>query len=181
MNPTNVENAVETVEKEVKEVETVKEEGQELREKEAETPAKPADKKFVKGIRKLQENPIIKKTPEHVLALACIIKDNAEIRRFTSLAILNYLRQKEEITAKKGYVNFLWDKFAVKANGLSREYHYTEEFFIKALISSFTSFANSASVTINNFLEKELDTTIDSIVTEESIANIVKEISDSEE
>lgn len=137
--------------------------------------------KLGKIARKLKENPAVKNIPTHVLELACIVKDNAEIRRFTSLAILNYLHQKNELRGKKGYVDFLWNKFAVKAGGLSREYRYTEPFFIKALVSAFTSFANSANKTINNFLEIELNTEIDEITNEKEIAEIVETIATKEE
>lgn len=132
--------------------------------------------KLSKIARKLKENPAVKNIPTHVLELACIVKDNAEIRRFTSLAILNYLYQKNELHGKKGYVDFLWNKFAVKAGGLSREYRYTEPFFIKALVSSFTSFANSANKTINNFLEIELNTELSEITNNDEIVEIVNTV-----
>lgn len=132
--------------------------------------------KLGKIARKLKENPAVKNIPTHVLELACIVKDNAEIRRFTSLAILNYLHQKNELRGKKGYVDFLWNKFAVKAGGLSREYRYTEPFFIKALVSSFTSFANSANKTINNFLEIELNTELSEITNNDEIVEIVNTV-----
>lgn len=137
--------------------------------------------KLGKIARKLKENPAVKNIPTHVLELACIVKDNAEIRRFTSLAILNYLHQKNELHGKKGYVDFLWNKFAVKAGGLSREYRYTEPFFIKALVSAFTSFANSANKTINNFLEIELNTEISEVTNNKEIAEIVETVATKEE
>lgn len=137
--------------------------------------------KLDKIARKLKENPAVKNIPTHVLELACIVKDNAEIRRFTSLAILNYLHQKNELRGKKGYVDFLWNKFAVKAGGLSREYRYTELFFIKALVSAFTSFANSANKTINNFLEIELNTEISEVTNDKEIIEIVETIATKEE
>lgn len=137
--------------------------------------------KLGKIARKLKENPAVKNIPTHVLELACIVKDNAEIRRFTSLAILNYLHQKNELRGKKGYVDFLWNKFAVKAGGLSREYRYTESFFIKALVSAFTSFANSANKTINNFLEIELNTEISEVTNDKEIAEIVETVATKEE
>lgn len=139
------------------------------------------ENKLDKIARKLKENPAVKNIPTHVLELACIVKDNAEIRRFTSLAILNYLHQKNELRGKKGYVDFLWNKFAVKAGGLSREYRYTESFFIKALVSAFTSFANSANKTINNFLEIELNTEISEVTNDKEIAEIVETVTMKEE
>lgn len=84
--------------------------------------------------------------------IALLLKNNAEIRRFTSLAIINYLTQKNEIAGDKKYVSFKWDKFAVKYDNLMREYSYKESFFLTALVGSFASFANSAQKTIEEFL-----------------------------
>ncbi len=106
----------------------------------------------------------IKNIPNHITELALIVKNNAQIRRYTAIAIINYLCQKEEISkisaeeqakGKGNYVNFLWDKFTVKSNGLSRDYRYTEKFFITALIGSFTSFAANSKEVIINFLKEE--------------------------
>lgn len=44
--------------------------------------------------------------PKHVVAIALLIKNNAEIRRFTALGILNYLLQKGEINGEHRYVSF---------------------------------------------------------------------------
>ena len=72
----------------------------------------------------------IKNIPNHITELALIVKNNAQIRRYTAIAIINYLCQKGEISkisaeeqakGKGNYVNFLWDKFTVKSNGLSRD------------------------------------------------------------
>ena len=82
-----------------------------------------------------------------------IIKNNTEIRRFTSLAIINYLKQKGIISGDNNYVTYYWEKFRVISNGLSVEYRYTEKFLIKALIGSFASFANNAENIINEFCE----------------------------
>lgn len=106
----------------------------------------------------------IKNIPNHITELALIVKNNAQIRRYTAIAIINYLCQKKEISkiseeeqakGKGNYVNFLWDKFTVKSNGLSRDYRYTEKFFITALIGSFTSFAANSKEVIINFLKEE--------------------------
>lgn len=106
----------------------------------------------------------IKNIPNHITELALIVKNNAQIRRYTAIAIINYLCQKGEINkisaeeqskGKGNYVNFLWDKFTVKSNGLSRDYRYTEKFFITALIGSFTSFAANSKEVIINFLKEE--------------------------
>lgn len=87
------------------------------------------------------------------VSIALLLKNNAEIRRFTSLAIINYLSQKGEIKGEHKYVAFKWDKFSVKCDNLMREFSYKEDFFVSALIGSFASFANSAQKTISEFLD----------------------------
>ena len=52
---------------------------------------------------------------------------------------------------------------------------------IKALVSAFTSFANSANKTINNFLEIELNTEISEVTNDKEIAEIVETVATKEE
>lgn len=111
--------------------------------------------------------------PEHIVQIALLIKNNAEIRRFTALGILNYLMQKGEIRGDKRYVSFKWNKFAVKANGLMREYSYNEPFFLNALVAAFSSFSASAQRTIDNFCRKEMSVGIAKAVDQEEVDNIV--------
>lgn len=102
----------------------------------------------------------LKYYPEHIVKLVNLIKSNRDIRRYTSLGILNYLYQKGVLIKKEGkigYVQFNWTKFKVNNNGLSIEYRYTEPFFINCLIASFTSFANAAQKTIGAFCSIELN------------------------
>ena len=110
--------------------------------------------------------------PEHIVAVALIIKNNAEIRRFTALGILNYLLQKGEIKGDKRYVSFKWNKFAVKANGLMREFSYNEPFFLNALVAAFSSFSASAQRTIDAFCKKEMSVSITKAVDQEEVDNI---------
>lgn len=121
----------------------------------------------VKGIAPAAAN-----YPEHIVAIALIIKNNAEIRRFTALGILNYLLQKGEIKGDNRYVSFKWNKFAVKCNGLMREYSYTEPFFINALVASFNSFSASAQRTIDAFCHKEMSVSINKAVDKEEVETI---------
>lgn len=130
---------------------------------------KPFNKK-VKGLP-----PITEKFPEHIVNLASLVKHNAEIRRFTALGIINYLKQKGEITGTSNFIRFSWEKFAVINNGLIREYKYTEDFFIKALIASFTSFCASAEIIISKFLSTEENVGIKDIITDEEIQKIAKD------
>ena len=116
--------------------------------------------------------PIAANFPEHVVQIALLIKNNAEIRRFTALGILNYLLQKGEIRGDKRYVSFKWNKFAVKANGLMREYSYNEPFFLNALVAAFSSFSASAQRTIDAFCKKEMSVGITKAVDQEEVDNI---------
>ena len=95
--------------------------------------------------------------PDHVLEIAYIPKDNAAIRRYCSLNILNHLSQIGVIRkdGKGNYVKFLWNKFRVSSDGIIKEYSYREKFFLVALISSFSQFANAAQQTISDFMDKE--------------------------
>ena len=95
--------------------------------------------------------------PEHIVKLVNLVKSNSDIRRYTSLGILNYLFQKGIIEEAKGYVTFNWTKFRVVNRGLSVEYRYTEGFFLNCLIASFTSFANAAQKIIGVFCSNEFE------------------------
>ena len=111
--------------------------------------------------------------PEHYIQIALIIKNNAEIRRFTSIGILNYLLQKGIIKGDKRYVSFKWNKFTVKCNGLVKEYSFNEPFFLNALVAAFSSFSASAQRTINNFCQEEMNTSLDKAVNVDEVNNIV--------
>lgn len=133
-----------------------------------ETSAKPANKKE----RANALPPIVNKFPEHVVQIALLIKNNAEIRRFTALGILNYLLQKGEIKGTARFVSFKWNKFAVKCSGLVREYSYSEPFFLNALVAAFASFSASAQRTIDAFCRKEMSIGISKAVNQEEVENI---------
>lgn len=134
------------------------------------TPAKPQQK--AKKDKKKELPPITGHYPDHVVQIALLIKNNAEIRRFTALGILNYLLQKGEIKGNARYVSFKWNKFAVKCNGLMREYSYNEPFFLNALVASFASFSASAQRTIDHFCKQEMSVGISKAVDQEEVENI---------
>ena len=86
------------------------------------------------------------------LEVIAIVMFNAGIRRFTALNIISHLKEAGILKKEsKAYVNFIWTKFQVKENGLATEYRYSELFFIKALVSAFTDFANASAENINEF------------------------------
>ena len=95
--------------------------------------------------------------PEHIVEIAYIVKDNAAIRRFTSLNILNHLIQIGRLSSDSGgmYVNFLWNKFQVTADGLKNQYSYKEKFFLESLSKAVGQFEQSIQDTIKNFIAKE--------------------------
>lgn len=135
----------------------------------------PKAKKFFKKPFKRNFNGVgIENFPEHQIQIALLIKNNAEIRRFTALGIINYLMQKGELKGDSRYVSFKWNKFAVKSNGLMREYSYNEPFFMNALVASFTSFSASAQKTIDNFCRKEMSISVDRAVDVEEVQNIIE-------
>ena len=111
--------------------------------------------------------------PEHVRNIAYLMKNNSEIRRFTAIGIINYLLQKGEIKGEKRYVSFLWNKFQVKVDGLTKEYYYTEPFFLNCLVASFASFSASAQRTINIFTRKEMSCGIDKAVDPKEVQDIM--------
>lgn len=127
----------------------------------------------IKKLEKGDLSSITSRFPDHMVQIALLMKNNAEIRRFTALGILNYLLQKGEIKGEKRYVSFKWNKFAVKADGLMREFSYNEPFFLNALVASFSSFSASAQRIIDNFCRKEMSVGIAKAVDQDEVDNIV--------
>lgn len=101
----------------------------------------------------------IEKFGKESVELALIVKNNAEIRRFTSKNIIAHLISEGKASNEdKIHVEFLWNKFKVTrnvdGNNLSTEYLYTESFFVKSLVDSFEQFSTNASETIGAFVNK---------------------------
>lgn len=132
------------------------------------TTKKQFSKKSINGIPE-----VASKFPQHIVELAMIIKNNAEIRRYTALGILNYLSQKGEINGVKKFVSFKYNKFKITVDGLSREYPYTEVFFLNALVAAFSSFSASAQKTIDIFCKNEFKKNISDKINEEEVNNVV--------
>lgn len=116
---------------------------------------------------------VVDNFPKHVIGIALLIKNNAEIRRFTALGILNYLLQKGEIAGDHRYVSFKWNKFAVKANNLMREYSYNEPFFLNALVAAFSSFSASAQRIIDEFCRQEMSVGLNKAIDQDDVNDIV--------
>ena len=97
--------------------------------------------------------------PQHILDVVCIVKFNAAFRRHTSLNILHTLEDDGRINNSKGaYVDFLWNKFRVTADGgLRREYRYTDDLFIDALVKAHADVANDNQKVINSMINTEAE------------------------
>lgn len=95
--------------------------------------------------------------PQHILDVVCIVKFNAAFRRHTSLNILHALEDDGRIYNSKGaYVDFLWNKFRVTADGgLRREYRYTEDLFINALVKAHSDVASDNQHVIGVMIDTE--------------------------
>lgn len=97
--------------------------------------------------------------PQHILDVVCIVKFNAAFRRHTSLNILHTLEDDGRINNSKGaYVDFLWNKFRVTADGgLRREYRYTEDLFIDSLVKAHADVATDNQKVINSMIDTEAE------------------------
>lgn len=97
--------------------------------------------------------------PQHILDVVCIVKFNAAFRRHTSLNILHTLEDDDRINNSKGaYVDFLWNKFRVTADGgLRREYRYTEDLFIDALVKAHADVATDNQKVISSMIDTEAE------------------------
>lgn len=97
--------------------------------------------------------------PQHILYVVCIVKFNAAFRRHTSLNILHALEDDGRICNSKGaYVDFLWNKFRVTADGgLRREYRYTDDLFIDALVKAHADVASDSQRVIGIMIDTEAE------------------------
>lgn len=125
-------------------------------------------------VRRAKLQRVIENTPEHTRNLVYLVKNNAEIRRFTALSIINMMKQKNMIDKDaKCYVSFLFNKYSVNVNGLRQEFTYNNDIFIKSLAAAFPAFAYNAEKVINEYLKVE-NQKLDS----NEIADIVETIKD---
>lgn len=132
-------------------------------------PFKAKDKKVIKNQVHIQGDdfkgakvdkhgiPININVPRHILEVAFIVKFNAAFKRHTALNILNSLKDDDIIiSAKGGYVDFLWNKFRVTADGgLRKEYRYTDNVFIDALVKAHSDVAKDNEKAITDMINIE--------------------------
>lgn len=131
------------------------------------------EKKVKKDFNK--KTPFVKKTlPIHITNAIYLVKNNAEIRRFTSKAMIAQLIKAGQLNKEdKVYIDFFFDKFAIIVNGLKQEFYYkNNSLFINCLAASFPLFINNAQNIINEFVAKEeCEVSIDNI---NNIVNMVQ-------
>ena len=87
-----------------------------------------------------------------------IVKYNANIKRHTSLNILNKFVEDGFIDEVKGaFVDFLWNKYTVKSNGVTKEYEY-DKTFVEALIKAHSDVCYDSKAAIEKFVKfKNID------------------------
>ena len=114
-------------------------------------------KQFTKGKKDFtpKKEYVRPEIPGHLKNLVLLMKNNAEIRRFTALGVIDALKASNELKGEKHYVDFKFNHFVVSDDGLRRDYRYTEIFFLNALVESFSRFAASAQNVINEFIKIE--------------------------
>lgn len=136
---------------------------------------KPFKKKFNKGDNKEKGVIPFKNIPEHIARVSVLLINNAELRRFTAIAIRNYLLQKDVVEPGNIYIKFGAGKFTVHNNGLVSQYRYTEKFFLNALAAAFPSFAASANRAINNLCEIEFAQNAEDVIDNDVVKDIVED------
>ena len=120
----------------------------------------------------------VKKEFTKVNSIVYLVRNNAEIRHYTSLGMIQQMKAVGEIPKDaKVFIKFLNNKYAVIVNGLSVEYKYDNNIFVTALTASFTVFANEATKVINNFIS-ENDISVSSAEIEKVANNIMTYVSE---
>lgn len=120
----------------------------------------------------------VKKEFTKVNSIVYLVRNNAEIRHYTSLGMIQQMKAVGEIPKDaKVFIKFLNNKYAVIVNGLSVEYKYDNNTFVTALTASFTVFASEATKVINNFIS-ENDISVSSAEIEKVANNIMTYVSE---
>ena len=93
------------------------------------------------------------KVAEEIQNVVKIIKYNANIKRHTALNILNRFVEDGFIPDSKGaFVDFMWDKYTVKHNNITKEYQY-DKTFVEALVKAHEDVAKDSANAINTFVK----------------------------
>lgn len=109
---------------------------------------KPQPKKNVKKVAHATPQ-----APEEIQNVVKIVKYNANIKRHTALNILNTFVEDGFIPDSKGaFVDFMWDKYTVKHNNITKEYKY-DKTFVEALVKAHEDVAKDSAEAINKFVK----------------------------
>lgn len=109
---------------------------------------KPQPKKNVKKVAHATPQ-----APEEIQNVVKIVKYNANIKRHTALNILNIFVEDGFIPDSKGaFVDFMWDKYTVKHNNITKEYKY-DKTFVEALVKAHEDVAKDSAEAINKFVK----------------------------
>lgn len=119
-------------------------------------------------------DPFAKRFPLHLVKVSLLIRHNRELARLTSLALLKYLEDKGDIYGYGKFINFKYDKFSVRYNGLIREYSYKEDFFITCMMAALDVFYANAVKTLTNLTRKEFSKSAEQLADE----NVREEITE---
>ena len=109
---------------------------------------KPQPKKNVKKVAHATPQ-----VPEEIQNVVKIVRYNANIKRHTALNILNTFVEDGFIPDAKGaFVDFMWDKYTVKRNNITKEYKY-DKTFVEALVKAHEDVAKDSAEAINKFVK----------------------------
>lgn len=109
---------------------------------------KPQPKKITKKVAHATPQ-----TPEEIQNVVKIVKYNANIKRHTALNILNTFVEDGFIPDSKGaFVDFQWETYTVKHNGVTKEYPY-DKTFVEALVKAHEDVAKDSAIVINAFVK----------------------------
>lgn len=120
--------------------------------------------------------PFAQNVEPHIVRMIRILHANADIRRYTALAIVKQLIENKVITEEGNYIRFRWDKYTVCSKGINNDYRYTDSVFLKAFVSSFTILSAVASKSLANYIKVEFPNSETDIITDKDVDTISKEI-----
>lgn len=129
----------------------------------------PVKKFFKQRNADLKKNPNL---PDYVKNLIKILKNNAEMRRFVSIGIIQYLRNEGVVTGKSVYVDFAWSKFAVVVDGLGKDYRYNEAWVATAFIAALRNFSDNVIEVVNNYFLCQDNKSLSQITTQDKIDSL---------
>ena len=112
------------------------------------------NKPFRNG-RKVTVQDKLEKTPEHIRNIVYILNNNAEIRRFTSLAMIKELRACKAVPENSNvFIKFGLGKYSVCVNGLNHEYTFENNLFVDSFEKAFEDFTKHGHAILQAFVNE---------------------------